>query len=345
MYSRNYGCRIDDQIVIHGNRALVMENQIIRVTYLIEQGMDCVELLYKPSDIDLMWRSPVDLHRRSDYHSTTGDSLGNYLDHNSGGWQEILPNGGGPCSYKGAALGMHGEISCVPWDVKILKDTEQEVSFTARIKTLRSPFCLEKTVVLRENEGVLRIHEKLVNLAEEPMDLMWGNHPTVGKPFLDDSCRIETNGRRVMAMEQPDFETQRVKPGAGFGWPLTPEGIDLSKIPAEGAGTADMLYITDFPEKANYRVYSGSKDLAYGMCWDGRRFPYMWMWLVCNGSYGYPWYGRTYNLALEPWSSYPSGGLNTAIENGSAMHMEPHEICETDLLFWVGKGKEEYDFK
>lgn len=56
-------------------------------------------------------------------------------------------------------------------------------------------------------------------------------------------------------------------------------------------------------------------------------------------------YGRTYNLALEPWSSYPSGGLNTAIENGSAMHMEPHEICETDLLFWVGKGKEEYDFK
>ena len=57
MYSRNYGCRITDQIIMDGNKAVVMENQKLRLTFLADRGMDCVEMLYKPEDIDFMWRS------------------------------------------------------------------------------------------------------------------------------------------------------------------------------------------------------------------------------------------------------------------------------------------------
>ncbi len=105
-------------------------------------------------------------------------------------------------------------------------------------------------------------------------------------------------------MDQPDFETQRLKPGTRFAWPAPGNGVDFSNVPGEDADTADMVYITGFPERAWYRVHNENKNISYGMSWDGKLFPYMWMWQVSGGSYGYPWYGRTYNLALEPWTSY-----------------------------------------
>jgi hypothetical protein len=48
-------------------------------------------------------------------------------------------------------------------------------------------------------------------------------------------------------------------------------------------------------------------------------------------STGYPWYGQVYTLALEPWSSYPSAGLVTAIENGTAVSLAPGETRTAEL--------------
>ena len=55
---------------------------------------------------------------------------------------------------------------------------------------------------------------------------------------------------------------------------------------------------------------------------------------------GYPWYGRNYNFALEPWTSYPDGGLLRAIENGSARRIGPLETIETRLLAVAYAGTE-----
>ena len=70
MNCRNYGCRITTDVTIKGNNVVIMENQILRVTILVDRGSDIIELLYKPEDIDLMWRSPVRRHRRSEYISS-----------------------------------------------------------------------------------------------------------------------------------------------------------------------------------------------------------------------------------------------------------------------------------
>lgn len=334
MFQRNYGCRINDAVVLDGNHAIVMENKSLRLTYLVDRGMDCIEMLYKPQDVDLMWHSPVPLHKRSDYMSHTGDSFCNYLDHNSGGWQEILPNGGGECHYKGACLGMHGEISNVPWQCHILRDTAEEVALRAEITTLRSPFKLVKEISLKGEDSAVEIREWLYNLADEPMQLMWGNHPTIGEPFLEKGCRIETNAKTAFTIDTQDFDTQRLRPGTRFVWP-TAGDTDFSIVPGADNHTADMLYLTDFPEKAAYRVRNDRLHLSYGMEWDANLFPYLWMWQVCRGSYGYPWYGRTYNMALEPWTSWPSGGLEEAIRNGSALTLEAGGCRETAMRFFI----------
>jgi hypothetical protein len=68
------------------------------------------------------------------------------------------------------------------------------------------------------------------------------------------------------------------------------------------------------------------------MAWDVNLFKYLWMWQVYGGHNDYPWYGRTYNCALEPFSSYPPGGIQNAIKNGSALILKPSSETETELV-------------
>lgn len=336
MNRRNYGCRITKDVVIKGNQVVIMENQLLRITVLADQGADIIELLYKPKDIDFMWRSPVDLHKKSEYISSTGDSFCNYLDHNSGGWQEILPNGGSECYYKGACLGMHGEISNIPWSYNVIKDDEDEICVEFCVQTLRSPFRLIRRMTLKSMDSNIYLDETLSNLAYEEMELMWGHHPTVGSPFLDESCTIEVNAKTAFTGENMDFETQRLLPGQTFTWPLgkgmNGQTIDLSTVPSKDNKTADMIYFKDFPKEANYKVCNHNLNLSFGVSWDGERFPYCWLWQVCGGSNGYPWYGRTYNMAIEPWTSYPGLGLTKAIENGTSLKMKERESISTSLV-------------
>lgn len=335
MDHRNFACRITTDVQIKGNEVVIMENEYLRLTILVDRGTDIIELLYKPKDIDFMWRSPVNLHKKADFISSTGNSFGNYLDHNSGGWQEILPNGGGECFYKGACLGMHGEISNVPWKYTVVKDTKEEIVVEFSITTLRSPFELTKKLTLKTKETKIYIDEMLKNLAHEEMHLMWGHHPTIGEPFLDEYCEISINAKTAFTGEGEDFSTQRLKANSEFTWPIgrghEGEEVDMSFMPKKQNETADALYFKDFPKEASYKIHNKKKGLSFGIEWDGEQFPYCWLWQVANGAEGYPWYGRTYNLAIEPWTSYPSAGLTKAIENGSSLVMQSEEEIRTSL--------------
>jgi hypothetical protein len=68
--------------------------------------------------------------------------------------------------------------------------------------------------------------------------------------------------------------------------------------------------------------------------WDAATMPYLWYWQEYGASEGYPWYGRHYNIGLEPFSSYPTNGLAEAVENGSALTFGPREKRH----FWLRAG-------
>jgi hypothetical protein len=58
MLIRNSGCRYME-FLWNGYKCLFLENELIRVEILVDKGTDIVEFLYKPFDIDFMWRSPI----------------------------------------------------------------------------------------------------------------------------------------------------------------------------------------------------------------------------------------------------------------------------------------------
>ena len=60
---RNHGCRVMTGLSIHGVAAVILENEIVRLTILAGKGGDVFEFLHKPSDTDFMWRNPLGLPR------------------------------------------------------------------------------------------------------------------------------------------------------------------------------------------------------------------------------------------------------------------------------------------
>lgn len=183
------GCRISDDWAYKGLRTVILENDLLRVVVLVDRGSDIIEFRYKPYDVDFLLRRPRGIRAPQDgCLDPLSDTA--FIDYFSGGWNEILPNGGMPSSYKGAALGQHGEISLIPWRYAITEDTPDRVAVTLSVRPYRIPFALEKTLMLEEGKAALFIEERLTNEAGEPLHCMWGQHIAFGNPFLRQGAMI-----------------------------------------------------------------------------------------------------------------------------------------------------------
>jgi galactose mutarotase-like enzyme len=331
-HERNWGCRISDEFTYRDMRLLVMENEIVRVTILLDKGTDIYEFLHKPSDTDFMWRTPKGVRPPMKSLDMIAPSVGPFSDFYEGGWQECMPNGGNPCEYKGAELGQHGEVWGVPWRCQITEDDPEIVQAKTWVRTNRTPFLLEKTFTLRAGSGALEIDEALTNEGAEPMDLMWGHHPALGEEFLKRDCVVDCAARTVVS--DPNVgEGSRFMPNQTFDWPVgvTRDGADadVSIVTPPEANVDDMLYLTDLTE-GWWAVTSQRDRLGFGISFDLEVFKHIWMWMPLGGGSGYPGFGRFYTLAMEPFSSFPAT-LTNAIEAGRQLILEAGETRRTWL--------------
>ncbi|HWE60587.1 MAG TPA: hypothetical protein VHB98_02645, partial [Chloroflexota bacterium] len=96
---------------------------------------------------------------------------------------------------------------------------------------------------------------------------------------------------------------------------------------------------TDVPD-GWYAIANDEIGAGFGLCWDVAVFPHLWYWQVARGAYGYPWYGRTYSMALEPWTSWPGDGLAAAVRQGTALRLDGGQSRQTTVyaLLWEGRG-------
>jgi hypothetical protein len=302
-----------------GSAAVVLENELIRVGVLAGRGSDVFEFLYKPRDVDLVWLT-ADGFRPSAVADTFIDGYG-------GGWQEILPNGGAPSTYGGVSFGQHDEVSLLPWDYAIVEDAEDRVVVRLTVACAKTPLRLVKEIRVEAGSPRLDFEETLVNESTVPVRLMWGHHIAFGAPFLAPGARIRLPDG-VEGIPHPtalNGDERRVGTDR-FRWPLavSPDGgeVDLSVLPPEGT-PSEIVYLTGFPQRAWYEIRGG--DLGLRVEWDVEVMPYLWFWQEFGGTAGYPWYGRHWNIGLEPFSSYPTNGLAEAVANNTALELPPRE--------------------
>ncbi len=329
-HERNYGCRISEW-TIKGYRTLVMENNFLRVSILAGKGTDIFELLYKPLDVDIMLRLPAGLRSKEEFSAPAYQPGSPILDQFFGGWFEMFPNAGFPFEHQGLNWGLHGEVTLQAWDVEIVKNTAEEIALCFLLRTLRTPFHLKKIVRMKYNQACLFFEETITNEGAQPMNTSWGQHPCFGWPFIDDSCRIYLPQCQALTLPEKMDENTRFKPGQNTPWPLLQgldgQMIDASLVCGANAACQDHIYLTGYDE-GWYAITNHNLGLGFGMQFDPRLYRFLTCWQVYRGALDYPWWGGTYNIALEPQTSYPNL-LPEQIRAGNALHFEPGQSRNT----------------
>ncbi len=308
---RNWGARVH-AVALRGIDAVVLENEYLRITVLAGKGTDIVEFNAKRHDLDFAWWTATGL-----------GSSGDFFDRYEGGWQEVLPNGGAPAVHRGASFEQHGEVASVPWEWTIETDTADEVAVRFSVHARRVPLRIEKTLRLRTGEASLSITEELTNTSSVPVEAMWGHHITFGAPFAGPGCEIRLPpGVDVLphpvAIDPSDVRRVSDQSGA---WPNV-DGVDLSILPPRGT-PSDLMYLHGFGDIGRYDVVDPKRRLGLRIEWDATVLPWLWFWQEFGAWADFPWYGRHYNIGLEPFSSYPTGGLAEAAANGTALTVPP----------------------
>ena len=323
---RNWGARLH-VVQRQGLDMLVLENEKLRVSIAVGRGADIVELLHKPSDTDFVWLSANGIRHPALRSVTPPDPRMAFYDSYPGGWQEVFPAGGAPSGGPGLPFGrhgMHGEVWHRPWDWQITEDSASGVAVRLSVRAETLPYRLVRDVRLSSGTAVLEFQETATNESGTDLPLMWGHHITFGPPFLGPGARIEIPpGVEVVTGDISRTHPQRrLADNRVFPWPcaLGPDGaaVDLSRLPLAGT-PSEMVYLRGFKE-GRYAVRA-ENGLGIELGWDATVMPFVWFWQEFGAARSYPWFGRHYNIGLEPFTSIPREGLAAAVENGTVQYL------------------------
>lgn len=317
-----------------GHEIVEMNSPEIHLKVSLTRGAEILELRSKKLDLDLLWHGHEDIVRFRPAIPSIEASIGNFLDHFSGGWQEVLPSAQYPVSYKGAPFGAHGEVALLSWGFRILEDSPESISVEFSVNLRRLPMRLIRVMTLTGDQ--LRFDESVENLSGELLEFQWGQHLVFGGPFIDPGMEIVVNpGERVEIPNYPG-PTYRFKPETESVWPLsfdsTGAAVDVS-IFGDNDGTDGHLILGPMKDASVlFRNRELSTDVK--VHWNVKTFPYCWVWMVLGGIKEWPLWGKERLITIEPFSS-PVISLTDAIANGTALQLGAYESMQTWVSFTV----------
>lgn len=331
---RSEGVRVSDAWTFRGLKTVILENKNIRLEILADKGADISSFVHKSSDTEFMFKTPWGIRNPKNNVPSTGDGASIWLDYYEGGWQSVVPHGGYPSKYYGADFGIHGDVNNIPWDTKIVQDSNKKciVEFTTR--SLRSPFEIKRIISLSDEDTYIEINQEVSNFAEEDLNIVWLEHIAIGGSFLSDKCSLSIPECTVLSHPVDADKSSKLKPNYKGKWPYIEmkDGTknDLRKIPGKKDRSLDMAYFTDLTD-GWYAITNNDLQLTWGVEFPKDLFKYIWYWRNFGGGYGYPWYGRCYNAGLEPCTSWHNGGVEQAENNGSAYIVKAGETIKAKI--------------
>jgi uncharacterized protein DUF4432 len=337
-HERNFGCRVRE-IVYRGHRCVTLENERLRLLVAADKGADLLEFLYKPLDLELLWRSYHGLRRAFPERPSSPLAEGPFREQFAGGWYEMLPNGPEPSTHRGAAFGFHGEATFLPWDYHLVLDEPERISVSFSVRLVRVPIHVEKTLTLERGSSTLVVDERLLCEAAHPVEILWGHHPTFGWPFLEAGCRVFVP-RCLARVPAALPRGHRLMPDQEAPWP-TVSGVDgsvvdLSEIPGPEVRSHDFVRLDDLAD-GWFAITNPHKDVGFLLRWDRTLFSTLGFWQLFRGGPDYPWYGQPYLAALEPACDLPS--LSRAVARSTAIRLEPGVPLTTRLEATVFTGR------
>jgi len=330
--------RISTDFAYEGIEAALMENEHLRVVVLTGKGGDILEFRDKRTDVDVLWHARHNWQSPSSNYVASGP-VDEWMSHYPGGWQINLPLAGWGGEVSDTAYGLHGESALLPWDATVVRNTDEEVVLGLQTELTSYPFYVERELALPADRPMLEIAESITNRGEVELEYIWQQHVALGRPLIGPNARLdvpaETGQVEPSYGTNDAFENARLRGGEQFGWPHAParDGgtVDLREFPPYDATLHDQAYATDLSE-GWYAVTNPELDLGFGLQFPVDPFECLWYWQAFGGFEDAPFFGRTYNVGLEPTTAYPAGSIPDAQrENGTMKTLSPGETVSADL--------------
>lgn len=310
------GARIGDAWTYRGFPAVVLENELVRLTVLPGHGARITEFASKRAGRDLLFHHP-----RFDVRPPVFGA--NVDDWWTGGIDEVAPTGHA-CSVGGEQLPFLGEFWSQGWEHRIEEDGPERARVRLWAAGIITPLRIDRWLEIRAGEPLVRSVHRLTNVGVEPVPFMWGIHPGLAtrpgsRIQVPATAGIFHEGHPELGLEQ----------GTRFGWPRLPaagrRAIDLSvSRPPEPPSwefvfatglRAGWLAVTDPPTRS-----------GFAMTFDPEVLPVVWLWGLYGG-----WRGL-YGAALEAWTAWPAR-LDQVIEAGRQRMLAPGTTLETEVRF------------
>jgi len=342
--ARWHGCHLTE---MRWNRELVvfLENELVRVGINVEKGAEIFEFRYKPKDVDALWHREAALAERVSRPESAPNGLDAFFDRYAGGWQESFPVGNATGSFFGASLYLHGEVSLLPWRYRILQNSGERVEIELSVECVRTPFQLERRMRVETSIAALQLEETVLNLGRQSLPFAWGHHIAFGPPLLASGTRLDLPEGAVRTpagrsdlprryRQQQESQTLRLQGPAG-------DSLDITCAPSPESGTVDNFEI-ELSGPACAAIRNPGLDLGVGFIWDREVMRFLWEWELSHASSGYPFWGREYLLALEPFNC-PIGGITDPDFAARLPQLRPDEECRFRMAVGWCAGNSRFD--
>ena len=269
-----------DRMVFEELPALRLSNDKLQLTVLPEGGaMVQLTLVGDADKINPLW-NPIRLAREAGLKPPTGFSRGHF----------VCVDGFGPVSpeERAAGLPMHGEAQALPWNLDAYQKQGGMASATFSVRLPLAQEILTRTFRVVDGENVVWVDSELENLLSFDRPVFWGEHATIGAPFLEP-------GKVVVDMPVVKAKTKAYQLQAGvtnrqlpsfvdFNWPMAPtrdgQRLDLRSAPLKPGSLEHSTSLLDPSRRLVFvTALHPERKLIIGWVFRREEFPWIQTWL------------------------------------------------------------------
>lgn len=297
-----------------GLEAITFESTTLSVVLIPKLGAKIASLRHRPTGFEFMYQGRQKRWRPARW----GDS---YTAYDPSGWDEMMPTIN-ECFYpvgpwKGRLLPDHGEIWPCHWTVE-----SRAGSILCAVHGRALPYRFEREMSFPA-ANVLRLHYRIISLADEPFHFLWSAHPLCNcnrqtEILLPDAVRGIVNavpGCKLLGeYRQP------------HAWPVTGSGHDLRRVAPRSARRSKKWFVRGkMPADRHGQTWCGLAypDRKLKLLWQypAAKVPYYGLWVSEGG------FDSHYHVAPEPCTAMMDR-VDSAIHTSTASELLPHSTYE-----------------
>jgi hypothetical protein len=199
-----------------------------------------------------------------------------------------------------AGSGLHGEATLADWQF----ESCGAASATARAQLPLAQLAVERHFSMHAGETIVRIDERITNLAQCSRALHWVQHATIGLPLFDEASVVSASVSKSVTWPFVYEGVPLLATNMHFTWPDAPKSeggsLDLSRLFAvPGTGFVAAARQRDEVPFGFVSVLHPARQVVLIYLFPARIFPWVAFWEENRCRREWPWSGRAQARGLE----------------------------------------------